>query len=109
MFVMSKPQNQEEYLDKVADDRQVNLVLGNNLRKARLKAKTPGGKAVTFKWLSDVTTLHHTSIRFYEKGEIGMTVANLVRLKDALKCSWDDLLDGCESDVVKARRPHLRK
>ena len=109
MNAMAKPQNQEEYLDKKKDDRKVNLVLGSNLRKARLKAKTPGGETVTFKWLSDVTTLNHTSIRFYEKGESGMTVANLVRLRDALGCSWDDLLNGCESGVVKARRPRIRK
>ena len=106
---MAKPQNQEEYLDKVKDDRKVNLVLGNNLRKARLKAKTPNGETVSFRWLSDVTTLNHTSIRFYEKGESGMTVANLVRLKDALGCSWGDLLDGCASGIVKERKAHLRK
>ena len=106
---MSKSQNQEEYLDKVADDRKVNLVLGKNLHKARTHAKTPGGEAVTFEWLSKVTTIHHVSIRRFEKAETGMTVANLVRLKDALKCSWDDLLEGCESDIVKARRPRLRK
>ena len=106
---MAKFQNQEEYQDRVAENRKVNLVLGNNLHAARLKAKTPGGEAVTFKWLSDVTTLHHNAIRFYEKGQSGMTVANLVRLKEALKCSWDDLLDGCESEVVRERRSLLRK
>ena len=104
---MAKPQNQEEYLDKVNDDRKVNLILGNNLHKARLKSRTASGEAITFKWLSDVTTLCHTSIRFYEKGQSGMTVANLVRLKDALDCSWDDLLEGCKSDVVEARRPRI--
>ena len=106
---MLKPQNQEEHQDKVTDDRQINLVLGKNLHKARTKAKTPGGGAITFDWLQKVTTIHHVSIRRFEKAETGMTVANLVRLKDALKCSWDDLLVGCESDIVKARRPRLRK
>jgi hypothetical protein len=33
-----------------------------------------------------------------------MTVANLVRLRDALGCPWDDLLGGCASGMVKARR-----
>jgi len=106
---MSKFHNEEEYRDKVADDRQVNLVLGKNLHKARTQVKTPGGEAVTFEWLQNVTTIHHVSIRRFEKAETGMTVANLVRLKDALKCSWGDLLDGCASDIVKARRPRLRK
>ena len=109
IFFMAKPQNQEEYQDKVNDDRKVNLILGNNLHRARMKARTPSGDAVTFKWLSDVTTLSHTSIRFYEKGQSGMTVANLVRLRDALDCSWDDLLNGCKSDVVEARRPRILK
>ena len=106
---MAKFQNKEEYRDRVTDDLKINLVMGSNLHKARLKAKTPAGEAVTFKWLSDVTTLHHNAIRFYEKGQSGMTVANLVRLKDALRCSWDDLLKGCESEIVRARRPLLRK
>jgi hypothetical protein len=106
---MSKSQNEEEYLDKVADDRKVSLVLGKNLHKARMKAKLPDKRTVTFEWLAKVTTLHHVSIRRFEKGETGMTVANLVRLKDALGCSWDDLLDECESGVVKARKTHLRR
>ena len=59
--------------------------------------------------MSSVTTLHHSSIRRFEAGECGMTVASLVRLKDALGCSWEDLLEGCASAIVKARKPHLRK
>ena len=106
---MSRSQNEEEYQDKVADDRKVSLTLGKNLNKARLKAKTPGGEVVTFDWLSKVTTVSHVSIRRFEKGDMGMTVANLVRLRDALDCSWDDLLVGCSSGIVKARRPRLRK
>ena len=106
---MAKPQNDEEYFDRVTDDRKVNIQLGHNLRKARVRARTLGDAAVTFEWLSNVTTLHHGSIRRFEKGESGMTVATLVRLKDALGCSWDDLLDGCVSDVVKARKVYLKR
>ena len=106
---MSRSQNEEEYQDKVADDRKVSLALGKNLHKARLKTKTPGGEVVTFDWLSKVTTVSHVSIRRFEKGDMGMTVANLVRLKDALDCSWDDLLEGCKSDVVEARRLRILK
>ena len=106
---MSKSQNQEEYLDKVADDRKVSVALGRNLHKVRMRAKMPDGKMVTFDWLSQMTTLHHVSIRRFEKGETGMTVGSLVRLKDALGCSWDDLLEGCSSEVVKARKPKTRK
>jgi len=106
---MSKSQNEEEYQDKVLDDHKVGLALGKNLRKARTKARTPGGETVSFDWLSKVTTIHHVSIRRFEKGETGMTVANLVRLKDALGCSWDDLLEGCASGIVKSRRPRLRR
>ena len=106
---MVKFQNKDEYMDRVADDCQVNLVLGKNLHNARMQAKTPGGEAVTFEWLSKVTTIHHVSIRRFEKAETGMTVANLVRLRDAIGCSWDDLLKGCKSDVVKVRKKYLRK
>ena len=106
---MSKSQNEEEYLDKVTDDHKVCLALAKNLRTTRAKAKTPKGEAITFDWLSKVTTIHHVSIRRFEKGETGMTVANLVRLKEALGCSWEDLLEGCTSSIVKARRPRLRR
>jgi len=106
---MSKSQNEEEYQDKLADDRKINLVLGQNLCKARENARTPKGWAVAFSWLSYVTTLHNSSIRRFEQGANGMTVANLVRLKEALGCSWNDLLDGCESELVKSRKPHLKK
>ena len=107
--VMAKSHNQEEYWDRLNDDRKINIVLGKNLCKTRAKAKTISGEAVTYESLSNVTTLHHGSIRRFEKGESGMTVATLVRLKDALGCSWDDLLDGCVSDVVKARKSYLKK
>ena len=106
---MAKSQDNEEYLDKQAEDYGINLALGKNLRKARSKAKTHGREAVTFEWLSKMTTLHHVSIRRFEKGEIGMTVANLVRLKEALGCSWDDLLEGCGSRIVKERKSLFRK
>ena len=33
-----------------------------------------------------------------------MTVATLVRLREAFGCSWDDLLKGCESNIVKERK-----
>ena len=39
---------------------------------------------------------------------LGMTVASLARLKDALGCSWEDLLDGCASRVVAERIAHFR-
>ena len=100
---MAKSHVEEEYQDKLADDRIVSLALGKNLHKARIKARTRSGEVVTFDWLSKMTTIHHVSIRRFEKGETGMTVANLVRLKDALGCSWDDLLEGCTSGIVKAR------
>jgi len=106
---MGKSHFEEEYQDKLDDDGQVNLQLGKNLCRARLNAKKSSKGAVTFEWLSNVTTLHPGSIRRFEKGEIGMTVASLVRLKDALGCSWEDLLEGCESEIVKARKPFLRK
>jgi len=106
---MARLQDKDEYADRVDDDRKVFVAVGKNLHEARTKARTKGGEVVTFDWLSKVTTLHHSSIRRFEKGEVGMTVANLVRLKDALGCSWNDLLEGCASGIVKARRSHLRK
>ena len=106
--IMAKPQNETEYLDRISDDRKVNLQLGKNLHKARMSARTPGGGPVSFEWLAKVTAMHHGSIRRFEKGESGMTVASLVRLKDALRCSWGDLLEGCASTIVEERRRHFK-
>ena len=106
---MARPQNDEEYGDKLADDLAVNVRLGRNLRNMRLNCKTPAGDPVTFEWLAKVTALHHGSIRRFEKGESGMTGTTLARLKDALGCSWYDLLDGCGNKIVKERIVHLRK
>ena len=105
---MARPQNGEEFSDRMADDHRVNALLGKNLRRARAAARMPGGESVTFEWLAKVTTLHHGSIRRFEKGESGMTVATLVRLRDALGCSWNELLEGCASGVVKARKTHFK-
>ena len=105
---MARQQNDDEYSDKLADDSAVSVRLGKNLRTMRLKSKTSAGDPVTFEWLAKVTALHHGSIRRFEKGESGMTVASLARLKDALGCSWDDLLDGCASRVVAERIAHFR-
>ena len=105
---MAKQRNAEEYDDRAQEDSGLNRIVGSNLHKARAKARTPGGKVVTFEWLSKVTTLHHGSIRRFEKGESGMTVATLIRLKEALGCSWDDLLENCESVIVRGRKKHLK-
>jgi len=75
----------------------------------RLESIFPSSEPVPFEWPAKVTALHHGSIRRFEKGESGMTVATLARLKDALGCSWEDLLDGCGSKVVKERIVHFRK
>jgi len=106
---MAKSHFKEEYQEKLGDDKQINQQLGKNLCRTRLKAKKSNNETITFEWLSNLTTLHSVSIWRFEKGMSGMTVASLVRLKDALGCSWEDLLEGCESEIVKARKPRLRK
>lgn len=105
---MARNQNSEEYNDRLTEDARLNRIVGKNLNKARTGSKTPGGHPVTFEWLAKVTTLHNGSIRRFEKGESGMTVATLARLKEALDCSWDALLYGCESTIVKTRKKHIK-
>jgi transcriptional regulator with XRE-family HTH domain len=105
---MAKPKNDEEYSDRVREDGTVNATLGKNLRKARAVARTPSGEPVTFAGLAKGTTLHHGSLRRFEKGESGMTVATLARLREALGCRWDDLLRGCENGGVRSRKAYIR-
>ncbi|MCL1910345.1 MAG: helix-turn-helix domain-containing protein [Kiritimatiellaeota bacterium] len=57
-----------------------------------------------FAWLARITALSRSSIWRFERGDGGMTVSTLVRLREAYGCTWDDLLGGCESNIVKERR-----
>ena len=101
---MGKTSIVEEYKDKLSEDAKISKILGANLRSLRLESETKDDKRITFPWLANLTALNRISIWRFEKGESGMTVATLVRLKEALGCSWDDLLKGCESKIVKKRK-----
>ena len=104
---MGKTVINEEYQDKLREDAMVGEILGRNLCRIHKSAKTEDGKNVSFAKLANLTALHNVSLRRFEKGECGMTVATLVRLKEAFGCSWDDLLDGCSSEIVKSRKKLL--
>ncbi|MCL2104046.1 MAG: helix-turn-helix transcriptional regulator [Kiritimatiellaeota bacterium] len=100
----------EERADRERESDQVHGVLGKNLRNVINKARTPDGSAVSLTWLCKVTTLNRVSIWRLEKGDRSrMTITSLVRLKEALGCSWNDLLKGCESNIVKERKRYLKK
>ena len=106
---MSNTSIKEEYQDKLCDDTEINKVLGANLRTTRKATKNQGGRGVAIIDLVSLTTLHRSAIWNFEHAKTGMTVATLVRLKDALGCSWGDLLDGCESKIVKERKRLTKK
>ena len=101
---MGKSSIIEEYQDKLNEDVNTGVTIGKNLFRIRKSARTENGKDVSFAKLANLTALHHASLRRFEKGECGMTVATLIKLKEAFGCSWDDLLDGCESEIVKNRK-----
>jgi len=101
---MAKVKVVKEYDDKVREDADVAKILGANLRNLRKSSKTSSEWKISFNWLANLTALNRTSIWRFERGQSGMTVATLVRLKEAFDCSWDDLLKGCESNIVKERK-----
>ena len=101
---MGKSNVSGEYQEKLREDAEVSKVVGVNLRRLRKATKTPEGKKITFDRLAKLTALNRLSIWRFECGRSGMTVATLVRLREALDCSWDDLLGGCESKIVKERK-----
>jgi len=101
---MAKTKVRKEYEDKIREDSAVGKTLGGNLRRLRKSSKTSSGWTISFAWLANLTALNRTSIWRFERGQSGMTVATLVRLREAFGCSWDDLLKGCESNIVKERK-----
>ena len=101
---MSKTTSKKEYDDKLREDAEINKILSANLLRLRNESKTPGGKGMPFSLLAKLTALSRASIWNFENGKTGMTVATLVRLREAYGCTWDDLLGGCESNIVKERK-----
>ena len=94
----------EEREDRKKEDSILSGIVGENLKRLRKNAKTQNGQALTIELLSRLTVLSHSAIWRFESGDCGMTVATLVRVREALGCSWDDLLKGCESNIVKERK-----
>ena len=78
-------------------------LFGGYLRRARI------AREMTQEALSEKADLHIRVLQKMEAGETNILLTTLIRLRDALGCTWDDLLEGCESEVVKARKPLLRK
>ena len=79
-------------------------MVGANLRRLRISAKQTGENKLTVERLARLTALNHSSIWRFETGDCGMTIATLARFKEAFDCSWDDLLKGCDSKIVKQRK-----
>ncbi|MCL1909948.1 MAG: helix-turn-helix domain-containing protein [Kiritimatiellaeota bacterium] len=101
---MTRPAIKKEYEDKLREDAEIASIIGANLRLIRESSKTPEGCDISHAWLGNLTALSRVTMWQFEKGKCGMTVATLVRLKEAFGCSWDDLLGGCESNIVKERK-----
>jgi DNA-binding Xre family transcriptional regulator len=83
-------------------------IMGANLRRLREASKTAEGRPLSVEHLARLTALDHSTIWRFEHGKSGMTVATLVRLREAFGCEWGDLLDGCEGGIVKTRKRGAR-
>ena len=101
---MANSSIKEERDDRKREDTCISKIVGENLQRLRKTSKMDDGRKLTIDQLCRMTVLHFSSIWRFESGDCGMTVATLVRLKEAFGCTWDDLLKGCESNIVKERK-----
>jgi transcriptional regulator with XRE-family HTH domain len=62
--------------------------LGRNVARLRNQANLSQER------LAELTEIHTRFLQKVEGGQLGASLAVLIRLKKALKCSWDDLLAG---------------
>jgi transcriptional regulator with XRE-family HTH domain len=60
--------------------------LGANIRRER------NARSLTQEKLAELADLHLRSLQKIEAGEINLLVTTVIRIKRALKCSWDKLL-----------------
>jgi transcriptional regulator with XRE-family HTH domain len=60
--------------------------LGANVRRERT------AKAMTQEKLAELADLNIRTVQKIEAGEINILVTTLLRIQQALKCSWDKLL-----------------
>ncbi len=61
--------------------------IGANVRRER------NGREITQEELAELADLHLRSLQKIEAGEINLLLTTVLRLKRALKCSWEKLLD----------------
>ena len=61
--------------------------LGGNVRRER------NARNLTQEKLAELADLHLRSLQKIEAGEINLLVTTIFRLKRALKCSWEKLLE----------------
>jgi transcriptional regulator with XRE-family HTH domain len=61
--------------------------LGANVRRER------NAKRLTQEKLAELADLHLRSLQKIEAGKINLLVTTVIRLRKALKCPWDRLLD----------------
>lgn len=61
--------------------------LGANIRRER------DARDLTQEKLAEMADLHLRSLQKIEAGEINLLLTTVLRLKRALRCSWDRLLD----------------
>ena len=69
-------------------DRQILRVIGDNVRRARLRAN------LTQECLAELADVHWQTISHVENGKFPFSVATFVRISQALEASPNRLLDG---------------
>lgn len=74
---MAKPQKKKPDLER----------LGANLRRER------SAKGITQERLAELSGLNPRTIQKIEAGELNIVITTLMRLRRALRCPWQRLLD----------------
>lgn len=62
-------------------------IFGANVRRERT------ARGLTQEKLAEIADLHLRSLQKIEAGEINLLVTTVLRLKRALKCTWEKLMD----------------
>jgi DNA-binding XRE family transcriptional regulator len=82
-------------------------VIGENVRKARLRAN------LTQECLAELVGVHWQTISYLEKGKYPFSIATFARLSQALEISANRLLDGLPepdaSAMEKVKRAMVRR
>lgn len=73
-------------------------VFGQNLRKARM------ARGLTLEVVSERAGINIRTLQRFEAGSSNVLITTAMRLKEAIDCSWSELMEGYDKDSSKSSR-----